>query len=98
MQSIYNPDDKRQIAATINDLVRQFENIGSVTLASSTTSTTVSNPKVLSSSVIVLQPRTSTAAGAQATTYVSSVSGGQFVITHASATTSRIFDYVIYGV
>lgn len=98
MQSIYNPDDKRQIAATINDLVRQFESVGSVNLTNSTTSTVVSNPMVLPSSIVLLQPRTSAASGAMATTYISSVGSGQFTISHASATTTRTFNYVIYGV
>lgn len=97
MQSIYNPDDKRAIAQTINDLVRQFENYGSVTLVTSDTKTIVSNPKVLPSSVIVLQPTSIGAASAAPTTFVSSKSSGQFTITHTSATTSRVFDYVIHG-
>lgn len=96
MQSIYNPDDKRQIAATINDLVRQFENTGSVTLTSSTTSTVVSNPKVLPSSVVMLRETSPAAFAAQA--YVSAKGNGQFTITHLSATTVRTFDYVIHGV
>lgn len=98
MQSIYNPNDNIQMAATVNELVRQFENTGSVTLTNSATSTVVYNPKIVASSVAVLQPKTLAAAGAQATTYISSVGTGQFTITHASATTTRTFDYVLHGV
>lgn len=97
MQSIYNPDDKRAMAQVINDLVRQFENTGTVTLSNSTT-TTVSNPKVLPTSVIVLQATNIGAAAVAASTFVSSKTNGQFTITHTSATTSRVFDYVIHGV
>lgn len=98
MQSIYNHNDSIQMAAAINELVRQFENTGSVTLTSSVTSTVVSNPKIIPSSVVMLQPKTSAAASALATTYISSIGAGQFTIAHTSATTARTFDYVIHGV
>lgn len=97
MQSIFNPDDKRAMQQVINDLVRQFDNYGSVTLATSTTTTTVSNPKVLPTSVIVLQATNIGAAAVAASTFVSSKTSGQFTITHTSATTARVFDYVIHG-
>ncbi|WVT74018.1 hypothetical protein QM996_02570 [Sinorhizobium chiapasense] len=96
MQSIYNHSDTRQMAQVINDLVRQFDNTGSVSLTNSTTSTVVSNPKVLPSSVVILQETSPAAFAAQA--YVSAKANGQFTITHLSATTTRTFDYVIFGV
>lgn len=96
MQSVYNHADSRQVANVLNEVVRQFDNTGTVTLASSTTTTTVNNPKVASTSKVLLQPRTSAAAAENA--WISSVSSGSFVITHASATTTRTFDYVVFGV
>jgi len=96
--SISDPRNPAQVMTTVNQLVRQFDNTGTVTLANSATSTVVLNPKLNGLSKVVLEPRTLAAAGAVATTYVSSISDGQFVITHASATTTRTFDYVIYGV
>jgi hypothetical protein len=98
VQSIYNPDDKRQVQQVVNELVRQFDNTGSITLALSKTSTVVSNPKIRPDSVIVLQPRNTSAASIAATTFVSSKADGQFTITHPSSTTPRAFDYVIHGV
>ncbi|RVK19421.1 hypothetical protein CN165_12700 [Sinorhizobium medicae] len=96
MESVYNHADSRQVARVLNDVVRQFDNTGTVTLANSTTTTTVSNPKVASTSKIFLQPRTSAAASENA--WISSISAGSFVITHASATTTRTFDYVVFAV
>lgn len=98
MQSIYNPNDNIQIAATVNELVRQFENTGSVTLTNAATTTVVYNPKVVPSSVPFLQPRNTAAASVLLTTFISSVGTGQFTITHANAATARTFDYVIHGV
>ena len=96
MESVYNHLDARQVQRVVNELVRQFDNTGTVTLANSTTTTTVSNPKVASTSKIFLQARTSAAAAENA--YISSISAGSFVITHANAVTTRTFDYVVFGV
>lgn len=98
MQSLLRGDDPRQIKEIVNNIVKQFDNTGSASLTSSTTSTIVRNPKVNPLSVIQLQPTTSAAAGAMATTFVSAKGSGQFTIAHASATTARTFDYVIFGV
>jgi len=96
MQSIYNPDDTRQMAQVINDLVRQFENTGSVTLTNSATSTVVSNPLVMTSTVPNL-----IAADANAKAedwFIQSVGTGQFTIGHSSGMTTRKFYYVLHGV
>ena len=98
MQSLIRGDDPRQIKEIVNNIVRQFDNTGSVTLTNSSTTTILRNPKLNAMSVIQLQPTSSAAATAIATTYVSAKGEGQFTITHASATTSRVFDYVIFGV
>lgn len=98
MERVYNHTDTRQITTVLNQVVSQFDNTGSVSLANSTTTTTVSNPKINSQSKIFLQARTTAAATALASTFVSAINDGSFVITHASATTARTFDYVVFNV
>lgn len=96
--SISDPRNPAQVMTTVNQLVRQFDNTGTVTLTKSATSTVVLNPKVNSLSKVFLEPRTIDAAGSRDSTFVSNISDGQFVIVHASATTTRTYDYVLYGV
>ena len=96
MESVHNHADPRAVTRVLNEVVRQFDNTGTINLADSTTTTTVSNPKIASTSKVFLQPRTAAAVTAGA--FVSSISSGSFVITHASATTVRTFDYVVFGV
>lgn len=95
-QAIYRHDDSRQVASIVNEIVRILDSAtGSVNLANTATTTTVSNPKVTTSSRIFLQPRNAAAAGSGA--FISTISNGSFVIGHASATTVRTFDYLIYS-
>ena len=95
-QAIYRHDDSRQVASIVNELVRILDSAtGSVNLANTATTTTVSNPKVTTSSRIFLQPRNAAAAGSGA--FISTISNGSFVIGHASATTVRTFDYLIFS-
>lgn len=96
MESVHNHADSRAVARVLNQVVSQFDNTGSINLANSTTTTTVSNSKVVPTSKVFLQPRTAAAVTAGA--FVSSISSGSFVITHASETTVRTFDYVVFGV
>lgn len=96
MQSLIRGDDPRQVREVVNNLVRQFDNYGSITLTNGSTTTVVLNPKVNPLSVIFLQA-TNEAARAT-TTSVSAKGDGQFTVTHASGATTRTFDYVIFGV
>ena len=96
MESVKNPLNPTEVGRVLNNVVRQFDNTGTFNLANSTTTTTITNPKVASTSKIFLQARTSAALTANA--YISSISTGSFVVTHASATTTRTFDYVVFGV
>jgi hypothetical protein len=98
MERVYDHTNARQITSVVNQIASQFDNTGSVTLANSTTSTTVTNPKVNSQSKIVLQARTVAAANALSSTFISAINSGSFVITHVSATTTRTFDYVVFNV
>lgn len=96
VQSVYNHNDARQVGQIVNQLVAALDSAtGSVSLATSTTTTTVNNPKVTSQSRIFLQPRN--AAAVSAVAFISSVSNGSFVIGHASAATVRTFDYLIFS-
>jgi hypothetical protein len=71
---------------------------GTVTLRASQTTTTVTAPNCGAGSVVLLSPTTSNAAAAIATTYVSTVAGGSFILTHASnAQTDKIFGWVCLG-
>ncbi|AYD01740.1 hypothetical protein [Neorhizobium sp. NCHU2750] len=96
VQSVYNHTDTRQITTVLNSVVNLLDSAtGSVTLANSTTTTTVTNAKVTTASRIFLQPRNANAATSGA--FVSAITNGSFTISHASATTERAFDYLIYS-
>lgn len=73
--------------------------IGTVTLASSGTTTVVSNDNCASGSTPLLTPVT--AAGAtevgNGTMYVSGVLNGSFTITHSAGVANRSFRYCIIG-
>ncbi|KAA3511612.1 hypothetical protein CPJ18_22125 [Agrobacterium rosae] len=98
MERVYDHTNTRQVTSVLNQVVSQFDNCGSVSLANSTTTTTVSNSKINSQSKIFLQARTTAAATASASTFISAINDGSFVINHASATTARTFDYVVFNV
>lgn len=93
---VYNHADSRQVATVVNQIASQFDAVGSFSLANTATTTTVFDAKIASTSRVFLQPRNANAAGAAA--FVSAVNSGSFVVGHASATTSRSFDYWVSGV
>lgn len=95
MQALTNPSDPRSVQSVVNDLVRQFDNVGSVTLTTGTT-TVVKNNKVNPNSFVGLTANT---ASAQSVIFWITYSTGQFTINHAASTaTDRTFRYVIHGV
>ncbi|EXL04301.1 hypothetical protein [Brucella anthropi] len=96
MEGVYNPEDPKHVARVVNDLVRQFDNTGSLTLNTSATSTVVMNPKVVWSTVPFLIPANANAKAEQ--WWIESVGIGQFTVGHASSTTARKFYYVLHGV
>lgn len=96
MEGVYKPEDPKHVARVVNDLVRQFDNTGTVTLKVSATSTVVLNPKVVGSTIPLLIPADASAKAEQ--WFIQSVGLGQFTIGHASATTTRKFYYVLHGV
>lgn len=96
VQSVYNHADTRQITTVLNEVVKLLDSAtGSVTLANSATTTTVTNAKITTASRIFLQPRNAAAVGSGA--FISAITNGSFTIGHASAMTERAFDYLIYS-
>jgi hypothetical protein len=95
MERVYNHADSRQVAAVLNQVVSQFDNLGTATLTTGTT-TTVTNPKITSISKVFLQPRNANAANSAP--FISSISSGSFVIGHIAGVAGRSFDYVVFAV
>ena len=67
---------------------------GSGTLANST-STTVTDANVTTSSCVVVQARSSGFQGLSPLPYVSAINAGSFVLTHGSAAGTETFDYLV---
>jgi hypothetical protein len=102
--SVYVPS----LLGSLKDAIRAIQQlsagrsnaVGSVTLKTSVTSTTVSDPNCAEGTVPILVPTTADAAAALATTFipVASVANGSFLIEHASAaSTDRVFLYALHG-
>lgn len=91
--------DPVKVSAAINQLAQGRSNAtGSVTLTVSTTTTTVTALNCGTGSVVLLSPKTSNAAGALGTTYVSTVANKSFTLTHANnAQSDRTFGWVAIG-
>lgn len=88
-----------RILQAIRDLFAGRSNaVGQFTLTASTTTTTVTAPNASVASRITFSPRTSNAAAALGSTYVSAKAQGSFTVTHANnAQTDRTFDYHAFG-
>jgi hypothetical protein len=91
--------DPFPIVATVNELSEgRSNNVGQLTLQPSSTATAVLFETCSISSVIHLSPRSANAAAAQATTWISAVMNGSFVVSHANnALTDRVFDFSCVG-
>ena len=89
-------DDELTLANVVNGILDgKVNSTGSVTLANSATTTTLSDDRIGSNSVILFMPTTSDAS--TVTIHVTGRQKGQATLNHASATTTRSFDYVIFG-
>lgn len=88
----------RELALSIGQIIDGKRNSsGTFTLTAGATSTVVTNERCYTDSKVLFSPRTSNAAGAVATTYIT-VANGSFTVTHANAgTTDRTFSYDITG-
>jgi hypothetical protein len=93
--------DTRKLVLALQQLAAGRSNsVGTVTLATSSATTTVTDNNCAAGSTIILTPTTANAATevGNGTMYVSSVANKSFTITHAnSATTGRTFAYAIHG-
>lgn len=92
--SLFKNLDLRRVVDAVVQLIRGRTNaVGSFSLASSVTTTTVQNVLISVESRILLTP--TTAAAAAESIYVSNVSEGEFTVTHSSDTSTRTFNYLI---
>lgn len=94
LQDVHN--HTQELALLLNQVIEGKRNSsGTFTLTAGATSTVVTNERCSTGSNVLFSPRTSNAAGAVATTYVT-VANGSFTVTHANAgTTDRTFSYDI---
>ena len=89
-------DDELTLANVVNGILDgKVNSTGSVTLTNSATTTTLSDDRIGGDSVILFMPTTSDAS--TVTIHVTGRQKGQATLNHASATTTRSFDYVIFG-
>ena len=93
----YMGSNPREVAEVVNNAVNgKTNNTGTVTLAASTTTTTLNDERLGFDSVILLSPLTANAAAQNP--YISTKTKGSVVITHTSvASTDLNFDYIIVG-
>lgn len=93
------PEHLRKIVTAVNNILRgKTNNTGSLTLTANAASTALSDDRIGINSVILLQPTTSNAAAALATTYIGTPGDKTVTITHANnAQTDKTFLYVVVG-
>jgi hypothetical protein len=93
--------DLKKIVLAVQQLAAGRSNaVGTVTLATGSASTVVTDKNCAAGSTPLLTPASANAAAevGGGTMYVSSVANGAFTITHAnSATTGRTFLYALHG-
>jgi hypothetical protein len=91
--------DNRSIVERINLLMAGKMNAAwAVTLTPGATTTTVLDSRIGGQSIILLSPRTATAAAAMATVFVSAKAKGSAELTHDNtADADRTFDVLIIG-
>jgi hypothetical protein len=89
----------QKIVDAIRQLVEGRNNaVGQFTLTPGATTTTVSHPNCSVDCRPLFSAVTANAAAAMATTFISAISQGQFVVTHASnAQADRTFNYSVGG-
>ena len=89
-------DDELTLANVVNGILDgKVNSTGSVTLANSATTTTLSDDRIRGNSVILFMPTTSDAS--TVTIHVTGRQKGQATLNHASATTPRSYDNLILG-
>jgi len=89
-------DEPRTISTVVNNILDgKVNSTGSVTLTNSATTTTLSDDRIGVDSVILFMPTTSDASSENI--HVTARQKGQATLNHANASTTRSFDYVIFG-
>ena len=97
------PHDEQNLVRIVQEVNQlgdgKVNSIGEVTLTANQASTTVENPVCGASSVVLLMPKTASAATEVGAGFMYiTPDQGEFVITHVnSATADRTFNYVILG-
>lgn len=88
-----------RLVQAINQMLRgKLNNVDDVTLRASQTTTTISDPTIGPSSIIILTPRSASAATALQSAYVSAQSQNSATITHPSnAAVDQNVRYCVLG-
>lgn len=98
--NVENKDEAyRKTASVVNAILGgKTNNTGTVTLTANAASTSLSDFRITSQSIILLMPTTANAAGALATTYISARGSKTATITHANnAQVDKTFGYAVVG-
>jgi hypothetical protein len=97
----FDDNNTRRMVSAIRGLAEgRSLAVGEVTLAANAATTSVSFQNCSSNAHVFLSPETANAAAevGAGTIYVSSVSNGSFVLTHANnAQTDRTFGFAVFG-
>ncbi len=89
-------DEPRTISTVVNNILDgKLNSTGAITLTNSSATTTLSDDRIGEDSVILFMPITSNAS--TTTIHVTARQKGQATLNHANATTTRSFEYVIFG-
>lgn len=89
-------DEPRTIATVVNNILDgKVNSTGSVTLTNSSATTTLSDDRIGEDSVILFMPTTSDASSENI--YVTARQKGQATLNHGNDTTTRSYEYVIFG-
>ncbi|MBI1275381.1 hypothetical protein GC177_05350 [bacterium] len=99
LNSRLGEDYVRELADAINRIsAGKIRAGGEVSLQPGATSTVVADPRCGTKSVILLSPRSASAAIATQAVYTAIVTNGAFTLAHDSQPVNdRLFDYVILG-
>lgn len=86
----------REISNVVNNILNgKINSTGNITLTNSSATTTLSDARIGSGSIILFMPTTSDASSA--TIYVTARQKGQATLNHANASTTRSFGYIVFG-
>lgn len=90
---------RRQIALVLNNVLQgKLNNTSSFTVAANVATTTLTDARIGSNSVILLMPTTANAAAALANVYFTAFVKGSCTVNHANnAQVDRIFKFAVIG-